>query len=195
MGIDAASHRGSLAGSGPTIAISAAGVDIPVPSSNDSLFARLYESGAVISEVPIGQHPNRRRFLVRNRVIAALTPVTVVVEAALRSGALSTARSSPVVVQRLSPVQKMSSRSRWGRGNASVATPARSVLCPLIFRSNRSSIRAPTDRQVRSRSRAAVESPSMRQRPRCTCSNARGWSDRRLGGGAASIVRHRQVCV
>jgi DNA processing protein len=94
LGIDAASHRGALAGAGPTIAVSAAGVNIPVPSSNDSLFARLYESGAVISEVPIGKHPNRRRFLVRNRVIAALTPVTVVVEAAMRSGALSTAREA-----------------------------------------------------------------------------------------------------
>ena len=101
MGIDAASHRGALAGRGTTIAVSAAGVDVAVPMSNDSLFTRIYGAGAVVSEVPIGSHPNRRRFLVRNRVIAALTPVTVVVEAALRSGALSTAREADAMGRRL----------------------------------------------------------------------------------------------
>lgn len=135
MGIDAASHRGSLAGSGPTIAISAAGVDIPVPSSNDSLFARLYESGAVISEVPIGQHPNRRRFLVRNRVIAALTPVTVVVEAALRSGALSTAREADAMGRSLCafPGPTTSAMSAGcheliARGGAALVTSAEDVI-------------------------------------------------------------------
>lgn len=92
MGIDAASHRGALAVNGPTVAVSAAGADLAVPSTNHSLFARLFAAGAVVSEVPLGAHPSRRRFLVRNRVIAALAPVVVVVEAALRSGALSTAR-------------------------------------------------------------------------------------------------------
>lgn len=94
LGIDAASHRGALAGQGPTVAVSAAGVDLPTPPSNGGLFARLYDDGAVVSEVPLGAPPNRRRFLVRNRIIAALTPVVVVVEAALRSGALSTAREA-----------------------------------------------------------------------------------------------------
>ncbi|MFA7265473.1 MAG: DNA-processing protein DprA [Candidatus Nanopelagicales bacterium] len=94
MGIDAASHRGALALAGPTVAVSAAGANLAVPASNHSLFARLFTEGAVISEVPLGANPNRRRFLVRNRVIAALAPVVVVVEAALRSGALSTMREA-----------------------------------------------------------------------------------------------------
>ncbi len=92
LGIDAASHRGALAVHGRSIAVSAAGADLAVPASNHSVFARLFAEGAVVSEVPLGSHPNRRRFLVRNRVIAALAPVVVVVEAARRSGALSTAR-------------------------------------------------------------------------------------------------------
>lgn len=92
MGIDAASHRGALAVGGTTVAVSAAGADLAVPATNHSLFARLFAEGAVVSEVPLGARPNRRRFLVRNRVIAALCPLVVVVEAALRSGALSTAR-------------------------------------------------------------------------------------------------------
>ncbi len=94
LGIDAASHRGALAVQGRSIAVSAAGADLAVPASNHSVFARLFAEGAVVSEVPLGSHPNRRRFLVRNRVIAALAPVVVVVEAARRSGALSTAREA-----------------------------------------------------------------------------------------------------
>mgnify|MGYP000949938641 CR=1 FL=1 len=97
MGIDAASHRGAFVGHGPTVAVSAGGVDLAVPRSNDALFSQLYEFGAVVSEVPLGAHPNRRRFLVRNRLIAALAPAVVVVEAALRSGALSTAREGDAI--------------------------------------------------------------------------------------------------
>lgn len=104
MGIDAASHRGALALNGPTIAVSAAGANLAVPASNHSLFARLFAEGAVISEVPIGANPNRRRFLVRNRVIAALAPVVVVVEAALRSGALSTMREADAMGRMLCAV-------------------------------------------------------------------------------------------
>lgn len=91
FGIDAAAHFGALAGGGQTIAISAAGVDRPAPVANTGLFQRIYASGAVLSEVPLGARPNRSRFLVRNRLIAALTRAVVVVEAAMKSGARSTA--------------------------------------------------------------------------------------------------------
>ena len=91
FGIDAAGHFGALAGGGQTIAISAAGVDRPAPVANSGLFQRIYASGAVLSEVPLGARPNRSRFLVRNRLIAALTRAVVVVEAAMKSGARSTA--------------------------------------------------------------------------------------------------------
>lgn len=92
-GIDAAAHRGAVAGGGATCAVLAGGVDRFYPQGNDSLLRRVVDSGgAVVSEVPPGSAPFRQRFLSRNRIIAAVTGATVVVEAARRSGALSTAR-------------------------------------------------------------------------------------------------------
>ncbi|XHM95916.1 DNA-processing protein DprA [Peterkaempfera sp. SMS 1(5)a] len=91
-GIDAAAHRGAMAVGGPTIAVLACGVDVAYPRGHTELIRRISRQGLLVSELPPGQHPNRFRFVLRNRVIAALTRGTVVVEAALRSGALSTAR-------------------------------------------------------------------------------------------------------
>jgi DNA processing protein len=91
-GIDAAAHRGTLAVGGATIGVLACGVDTAYPPGNAELIRRISEQGLLVSEFPPGTHPNRFRFVLRNRVIAALTRGTVVVEAALRSGALSTAR-------------------------------------------------------------------------------------------------------
>ncbi len=90
-GIDAAAHRSALAAEGLTIAVMAGGVDRLYPTGNDGLLRAVMEDGAVVSEVPPGFAPHRSRFLTRNRLIAAAT-ATVVVEAAFRSGALSTAR-------------------------------------------------------------------------------------------------------
>ena len=90
-GIDAAAHRGALGAEGRSIAILAGGVDEAYPRAHSRLLESLTESGCVVSEVPVGEHPTRRRFLVRNRLIAALTSGTVVVEASLRSGARNTA--------------------------------------------------------------------------------------------------------
>jgi DNA processing protein len=91
-GIDVAAHRGALAATGITIAILACGVDQCYPRGHGTLLDRIAEQGLLVSELPLGAHPNRPRFLLRNRLIAALTRGTVVVEAARRSGALSTAR-------------------------------------------------------------------------------------------------------
>jgi DNA processing protein len=91
-GIDAAAHRGALAPGGSTCAVMAGGVGRFYPQGNDELLRRVVSSGAVLSEVPPGSAPYKQRFLARNRLIAALTRATVVVEAAFRSGALSTAR-------------------------------------------------------------------------------------------------------
>jgi DNA processing protein len=91
-GIDAAAHRGALAAGGVTVAVLACGVDVTYPRGNAGLLARLAAEGLIVSEVPPGATPNRPRFLVRNRIIAAATLGTVVVEAAPRSGALNTAR-------------------------------------------------------------------------------------------------------
>ena len=91
-GIDAAAHRGALAAEGITIAVLACGVDYPYPAGHADLFAAIAAQGLVISEWPPGRHPARMRFLVRNRVIAALACGTVIVEAGERSGALNTAQ-------------------------------------------------------------------------------------------------------
>jgi DNA processing protein len=90
-GIDAAAHRGALAVHGRTVAVVAGGVDVVYPAGHDTLLERVRENGVVISELPPGSRPTRHRFLKRNRVIAALGRGTVVVEAALRSGAAHTA--------------------------------------------------------------------------------------------------------
>lgn len=90
-GIDAAAHRGALAVGGPTVAVLACGVDVAYPRGHDRLLQRIVDTGAVVSELPPGSHPTKTRFLERNRVIAALSRATVVVEAAVRSGALNTA--------------------------------------------------------------------------------------------------------
>jgi DNA processing protein len=92
FGIDAAAHRGALAVSGRTVAVLACGVDRPYPMGNSALFDRIVETGLLISEWPPGAEPYRHRFLTRNRVIAAVTAGTVLVEAAGRSGATQTAR-------------------------------------------------------------------------------------------------------
>lgn len=90
-GIDQAAHRGALAGRGRTVVVLAGGVDRPYPASAVRLVEAAAESGAVVSELPPGFSQTRARFLARNRLIAALTRGTVVVEAAVRSGALNTA--------------------------------------------------------------------------------------------------------
>ncbi|MBX6356602.1 MAG: DNA-protecting protein DprA [Micromonosporaceae bacterium] len=89
-GIDAAAHRGALTAGGITVAVLACGVDRPYPASNTGLFDRIAERGLLISEWPPGAAPFRHRFLIRNRVIAAATKGTVVVEASARSGAKQT---------------------------------------------------------------------------------------------------------
>ena len=94
FGIDALAHRGALAGGGVTVAVLACGVDVPYPRSHDRLFARIAEEGLILSEWPPGMPPRPFRFLVRNRVIAAATAGTVVVEGAVRSGALNTGRTA-----------------------------------------------------------------------------------------------------
>ncbi|HEY7048177.1 MAG TPA: DNA-processing protein DprA [Jatrophihabitantaceae bacterium] len=91
FGIDAAAHRAALAAEGPTVLVSAGGLDRPYPPGNAQLYERAAESGLIVSESPPGAAPQRHRFLSRNRIIAALSTGTVVVEAATRSGALNTA--------------------------------------------------------------------------------------------------------
>ena len=91
FGIDQAAHRGGLAARGGTVAVLACGADRVYPTAHEALVEYIAEVGLVVSEAPPGGAPTRVRFLARNRLIAALSVGTVVVEAAVRSGALNTA--------------------------------------------------------------------------------------------------------
>ncbi|MEV7620656.1 DNA-processing protein DprA [Microbacterium sp. NPDC089321] len=90
-GIDGAAHRAALGAGGTTAAYLAGGVDRAYPIGHQPLFDRIRQSGVVLSEVPCGSAPTKWRFLARNRLIAAASLATVVVEAGWRSGALNTA--------------------------------------------------------------------------------------------------------
>ena len=93
-GIDSAAHKGALIAEGQTIAVLATGIDVVYPAGNMRLFAEISENGALVSEVLPGVHAIPVRFLNRNRIIAALSQATLVVEAAFRSGSLRTARDA-----------------------------------------------------------------------------------------------------
>jgi DNA processing protein len=90
-GIDGMAHRAALASDGQTIAFLAGGVDRFYPSGHDALLTRIVETGAVVSELPCGSPPTKWRFLQRNRLIAAASQATIVLEAGWRSGSLNTA--------------------------------------------------------------------------------------------------------
>jgi DNA processing protein len=92
FGIDASSHRGALAGGGSTVAVLAGGLEFGYPRGHTELFLAVAAHGVLVSECPPARGPTRPGFLIRNRIIAALSRGTVVVEAALRSGALNSAR-------------------------------------------------------------------------------------------------------
>jgi DNA processing protein len=93
-GIDGAAHRGALAAGGLTIAFLACGVDVDYPAGHGRLLRAIADQGAVVSEYPMGTPPRKHRFLVRNRLIAAVGGATVVVEAGARSGAANTANAA-----------------------------------------------------------------------------------------------------
>jgi len=93
-GIDSAAHRGALVAEGRTIAVIASGIDLQYPAGNTRLFEEICENGAIVSEVMPGVVAMPHRFLTRNRLIAALSLATLVVEAAFRSGSLRTARDA-----------------------------------------------------------------------------------------------------
>ncbi|BAU96363.1 DNA processing protein [Corynebacterium suranareeae] len=92
LGVDSVAHSEALRAKGSTIAVAACGLDRPYPSRNRDLFNSIVraEKGVMVSEYPPGTPPQRHRFLTRNRLVAALSQGTVVIEAAWRSGALNT---------------------------------------------------------------------------------------------------------
>ncbi|WP_425310689.1 DNA-processing protein DprA [Ammonicoccus fulvus] len=111
FGVEGAVHRGALAAGGDTIAVLAVGVDRLYPRGHRDLLNQVADVGALVSELPPGAVPTRHRFLARNRLLAALSGTTVIVEAAARSGALGVAREA----------------HRLGRDVAAVPGPVTSV--------------------------------------------------------------------
>jgi DNA processing protein len=94
LGIDAAAHRGGLGGAGSTIAVLGTGIDVVYPSRNSALAAEIGERGLLVSEFPLGTAPAAQNFPRRNRLISGLARGCLVVEAALASGSLITARAA-----------------------------------------------------------------------------------------------------
>lgn len=94
LGIDSAAHLGALTAEGVTFGVLGGGVNKPYPLANARLFEEIRSKGVLISEVMPNVHPVPHRFLIRNRLIAALSRGTIVVEAAYRSGSLRTARDA-----------------------------------------------------------------------------------------------------
>jgi DNA processing protein len=92
VGIDTAAHMGALSSNSPTIAVLGNGLDMIYPKANSQLADKICESGAIVSEFPVGTKPLPSHFPRRNRIISGLSVGTVVVEAALQSGSLITAR-------------------------------------------------------------------------------------------------------
>ncbi len=91
LGIDSAAHAGALEVGGPTLTVLASGADVPYPPSKRSLYRAIVQTQAAVSEMPPGFRPFRWCFPARNRTIAGLASLTIVVEAAERSGSLITA--------------------------------------------------------------------------------------------------------
>lgn len=135
FGVDYAAHRGALSAGAPTVAVLACGVDRAYPEAHRSLLEHLAQHHAVVSEAPPGASPFRIRFLARNRLIAALTRGTVVVEAAVRSGALNTTnwaeRLNRVVMGTPGPLDSAASEGVHHlirRGGATLVTGGADVL-------------------------------------------------------------------
>jgi DNA processing protein len=130
FGVDSAAHSGALAGSGPTIAVLAGGADRPYPASKRTLHGQIARTGAVISELPAGTPARRWMFPARNRIIAALAEMTVVVEAREQSGALLTAQFASALGRPLGAVPGPISSPLASGPNGLLAGGARIVRGP-----------------------------------------------------------------
>ncbi|GAB7005279.1 DNA-processing protein DprA [Nocardioides sp. AN3] len=138
-GIDQAAHRGALLADSTTIAVLPGGLDRPYPAAHAQLLEAIAERGLVLSEAPPGAGPTRTRFLARNRIVAGLAEGTVVVEGALRSGAINTAHWTTNLHRPVMGVPgPVSSAASTGvnqlirLGQASMVTTAQDVITDLV---------------------------------------------------------------
>jgi DNA processing protein len=135
LGIDGEAHRGALAANGTTVAVLACGIDRAYPASHGRLLEGIGSTGLVVSEYPVGAVPARHRFLVRNRLIAALANGTLLVESGHRSGAARTALAAqelgrPVLVVPgpVTSAQSVGNHELLRKGYATVVGSAAHVL-------------------------------------------------------------------
>ncbi len=138
FGIDACAHRGALDAPGRTIAVLGCGADVAYPAAHRSLWRRICEHGLVLSELPPGAAPWRWTFPARNRIMAALAGMTVIVEGATRSGSLITADLASDLGRDLGAVPgPVTSRASAGpnallAGGACVVRDAQDVLDAML---------------------------------------------------------------
>jgi DNA processing protein len=118
LGIDAAAHAGALEVGGPTIAVLAGGADVPYPPSKRALYRAIVQTQAAVSEMPPGFKPFRWCFPARNRMIAGLASLTIVVEATERSGSLITAELAQELGRAVGAVPGPVAASRCAGSNA-----------------------------------------------------------------------------
>lgn len=130
-GVDAAAHRGALRAGGRTVAVLGTGVDVPYPSGHRALHQMVAEQGLVVAEMPPGAKAHPGSFPRRNRIIAALARVVIVVEAPHKSGAMNTVEQalglSRTVASVPGPIDSpQSAGTNWliGTGSQVVATVA-----------------------------------------------------------------------
>jgi DNA processing protein len=162
LGIDAIAHTGCLDGGGRAVAVLAGGVDVPYPRTHRRLYERIRERGAVVSEMPPGTRLHRRLFPARNRIMAALGRVTVVVEAAERSGTLITADFAADLGREVAAVPgRVTSEVAAGtngllRNGAALVTDAQDVL-DLLYGVGVRSVPSAPEPQLEERERLVLE--------------------------------------
>lgn len=137
-GVDGCAHRGAFLMNAPTAGVLACGADLDYPKSHGALITRIAEVGVVVSEQAPGEKPLKNRFLSRNRIIAALTQGTVVIEAALRSGSLNTlnwadqlGRTTMALPGPVTSQQSAGVHAAIRAGKAVVVTSGREIVAEL----------------------------------------------------------------
>lgn len=129
FGIDAEAHLSALEAGGHTVAVLGTGVDVPYPRAHDRLYDRISAEGTIVSECPPGAQAHRGSFPRRNRLIAALAELTVVIEAGARSGALITARIAGEIGRSIAAVPGPVDVPTSVGSNGLLATGAQVVTC------------------------------------------------------------------
>jgi DNA processing protein len=151
LGVDAWAHRGALIGGGRTIAVLGCGADVVYPRTEAGLYRELVAEGVVLSELPPGTPVRRWTFPARNRIIAALATMTVVVEAAERSGSLITATLAESLGREVGavPGRPMVTGTRGTNGllrqGCAVIRDAQDVLDQLFGAGGRETVRTARD--------------------------------------------------